>query len=90
MLKVEAFKLAAIFVINSVVVKAKIQRPRTRPRPGPLRPRPRLGPSRSRPRPRPSTLEAKAKTKDTNLCPRGSSRPRPVLEDYITDKFLSP
>ena len=28
------------------------------------------------------TLEAK--TKDTNLCPRGSSRPRPVLEDYIT------
>jgi len=29
------------------------------------------------------TLEAK--TKDTNLCPRGSSRPRPVLENYITD-----
>jgi len=26
----------------------------------------------------------KAKTKDTNVCPRGSSRPRPVLEDYIT------
>jgi len=30
------------------------------------------------------TLEAKAKTKDTNVCPRGSSRPRPVIEDYIT------
>jgi len=40
LLKVEAFKLAAIFVINSVIVKAKIQRPRTRPRPGPTRPRP--------------------------------------------------
>jgi len=38
LLKVEAFKLAAIFVINSVVVKAKIQRPRTKPRPGPTRP----------------------------------------------------
>jgi len=48
LLKVEAFKLAAIFVINSVVVKAKIQRPRMRPRPVPSRPR--LGPSRSRPR----------------------------------------
>jgi len=42
LLKVEAFKLAAIFVINSVAVKAKIQRPGpTRPRPGPSRPRPR-------------------------------------------------
>jgi len=51
LLKVEAFKLAAIFVINSVVVKAKIQRPMTRPRPGPTRPRP--GPSRPKPRPRP-------------------------------------
>jgi len=30
------------------------------------------------------TLEAKVKTKDTNLCPRGSSRLRPVIEDYIT------
>jgi len=28
------------------------------------------------------TLEAMAKTKDTNLCPWGFSRPRPVLEDY--------
>jgi len=34
------------------------------------------------------TLEAKAKTKNTNLCPRGSSRPRPVLEDYITDSVI--
>jgi len=33
LLKVETFKFAAIFVINSVVVEAKIQRPRTRPRP---------------------------------------------------------
>jgi hypothetical protein len=35
------------------------------------------------------TLEAKAKArtlkaKDMIFCPRGSSRPRPVLEDYIT------
>jgi len=30
------------------------------------------------------TLEVKAKTKDTNVCPRGSLRPSPVLEDYIT------
>jgi hypothetical protein len=34
-------------------------------------------------------LEAKARTlkakaKDVIFCPRGSSRPRPVLEDYIT------
>jgi hypothetical protein len=29
------------------------------------------------------TLEAKAKAKDMIFCPRGSSRPRPVLEDYI-------
>ena len=28
--------------------------------------------------------EAKAKAKDTKLCPRGASRPRPGLEDYIT------
>jgi len=49
LLKVETFKLAAIFVINSVVVKTKIQRPRTRPRPGPSRLRPRPGPSRPRP-----------------------------------------
>jgi len=41
-----------------------------------------------RPRPRPWTLLANAETKDTNLCPRGSSRPRPVLEDYITDYYL--
>jgi len=47
LLKVEAFKLAAISVINSVVVKAKIQRPR--PGPTMLRPRPRLRPSRPRP-----------------------------------------
>jgi len=39
---IKAYKLAAIFVINSVVVKAKIQRPRT-------------GPSRLRPRPRTQT-----------------------------------
>jgi hypothetical protein len=26
----------------------------------------------------------KAKAKDVIFCPRGSSRPRPVLEDYIT------
>jgi len=26
-----------------------------------------------------------AKTKDTNLCPGGSSGPRPVLENYITE-----
>jgi len=31
------------------------------------------------------TLEAfEAKTKDINCCLRGSSQPRPVLEDYIT------
>ena len=37
------------------------------------------------------TLEAKSKAKartlkakDMIFCPRGSSRPRPVLEDYIT------
>jgi len=47
--KVEVFKLAAIFVINSVVVEAKIQRPRTSPRPEPSRPRP----EHSRPTPRP-------------------------------------
>jgi len=51
LLKVEAFKLAAIFVINSVVVKAKIQRPSMRPTPGPSRPRPRPGPLSLRPRP---------------------------------------
>jgi hypothetical protein len=28
--------------------------------------------------------KAKAKAKDMIFCPRGSSRPRPVLEDYIT------
>jgi hypothetical protein len=27
----------------------------------------------------------KAKAKDMIFCPRGSSRPRPVLEDYITE-----
>ena len=30
-------------------------------------------------------LKAEAKAKDMIFCPRGSSRPRPVLEDYITD-----
>jgi len=40
---------------SSVVVKAKIQRPRTRPRPGSSRPRPRPRPGPSRPRPRPRT-----------------------------------
>jgi hypothetical protein len=30
------------------------------------------------------TLKVKAKAKDVIFCPRGSSRPRPVLEDYIT------
>jgi len=40
LLKAEAFKLAAIFVIKIVVGKATIQRPRTRPRSGPSRPRP--------------------------------------------------
>ena len=40
------------------------------------------------------TLEAKTKAlkaralkaKGMNFCPRGSSRPRPVLEDYNADK----
>ena len=27
----------------------------------------------------------KAKARDMIFCPRGSSRPRPVLEDYITE-----
>ena len=31
------------------------------------------------------TVEAKAKAKDTKFCPRGSSRPRPGLEDYIIE-----
>jgi hypothetical protein len=35
------------------------------------------------------TLEAKTKAKDMNFCPRGSSRPRPVLEDYNTVKLAS-
>jgi len=53
----------------SVVVEAKIQRPRMRPRSGPSKPRPRPGLSRPRP----------------NVCPRGSWRPlRSALEDYIT------
>ena len=30
-------------------------------------------------------LKAEAKAKDKIFCPRGSSRPRPVLEDYITE-----
>ena len=30
------------------------------------------------------TLKAKAKAKDMIFCPRGSSKPRPVLEDSIT------
>jgi hypothetical protein len=30
------------------------------------------------------TLETKAKAKDMTFCSRRSSRPRPVLEDYIT------
>ena len=34
------------------------------------------------------TLEAKTKAKDMNFCPRGSSRPRPVLEDYNTAFFI--
>ena len=34
------------------------------------------------------TVEAKAKAKDTKFCPRGSSRPRPGLEDYITAKMF--
>jgi hypothetical protein len=29
----------------------------------------------------------KAKAKDVIFCPRGSSRPRPVLEDYITGRL---
>jgi hypothetical protein len=29
-------------------------------------------------------LKAKAKAKEVIFCPRGSSRPRPVFEDYIT------
>jgi len=58
LLKVEAFKLATIFVTNSVVVKAEAKAKALNP------------------------FEAKAKTKDTNLCPRGFSRPRPVLEDH--------
>jgi hypothetical protein len=32
------------------------------------------------------TLKVKTKAKDLIFCPRGSLRPRPVLEDYITDK----
>jgi hypothetical protein len=55
--------------------------------------------SRLRPRPEPRTLnslkvkvkarplDAKAKDKDTKLCPQGSSRPRPGLEDYITGTY---
>jgi hypothetical protein len=46
----------------------------------------------ARPRAKARALEAKAKArtlkakaKDVIFCPRGSSRPRPVLEDYITD-----
>jgi hypothetical protein len=31
------------------------------------------------------TLEAKIKVKDTHLCPLGSCKSRPVVEDYITD-----
>ena len=31
--------------------------------------------------------KAEAKAKDIIFCPRGSSRPRPVLEDYITEKI---
>ena len=31
--------------------------------------------------------KAKAKAKDTKFCPRGSSRPRPGLEDYITGNY---
>jgi len=34
-------------------------------------------------------LKAEAKAKDKIFCPRGSSRPRPVLEDYITGRFDS-
>ena len=30
-------------------------------------------------------LKAEAKAKDMIFCPRGCSRPRPVLEDYITE-----
>src|SRR5664279_383442 len=30
------------------------------------------------------TWSLKAKAKDIHFCPRGSSRPRPGLEDYIT------
>ena len=30
-------------------------------------------------------LSLEAKAKDTKCCPRGSSRQRPGLEDYITD-----
>jgi len=37
-----------------------------------------------------SVLKAEAKAKDMNFCPRGSSRPRPVLEDSITVIVISP
>jgi hypothetical protein len=36
--------------------------------------------------------KAKARTlkaKDVIFCPRGSTRPRPVLEDYITGIFMN-
>jgi hypothetical protein len=32
------------------------------------------------------TFRAEAKAKDIITCPRGSLRPRPVLEDYNTEK----
>jgi len=52
--------------VISVVVKAKIQRPKTRPRPGTSRPR-----LRSRPRPGPS----RPRQRPELLSPRPISRP---------------
>src|SRR5664279_5732711 len=54
----------------------------------------RSGPSRPRLEAKAWTLEAKAwsleaKAKDIHFCPRGSSRPRPGLEDYITGYLLT-
>jgi len=73
LLKVEAFKLAAIFVINSVVVKAKYEaKART---------------LKADAEAKACTLEvkAKAKTNDTNVGPRGQglfSRTTSLLMSY--------
>jgi len=59
---------------GSVVVKAKLQKPRTNPRPGPSRPRPRPGLLRSRPRPRPGPFKAKAEAEAWTLETKTKAR----------------